>query len=382
MITPKEIVEKARRKYEAFLIAYLCGETILPFDWPAGKIPGDLASIGATGRTLDEGSKAKRGYGYSVVWATRDTKRFGQQTIAERIVINQPEDYLKLIGKDQEFGRFQADVQRIRASLPDLEYWLQSKPLRIIEYHGEWDKLIAVCEYFIVHPQPNLYIRELPIEVDTKFIERHESILQSLLDVLLPPDALNLEFKNFERRYGLRFEEPIIRFRLLDGQFKGNFGLAVDDLAIPLSQFTDLEILGNQHCIIVENKMTFLTLPRFPNAFAIWGKGFEVLTLKDVAWLHTCSIVYWGDLDAQGFQILAGLRGSFPTLKTLMMNRATFDAYQDFVVDGKAVKIGELPNLIPEENALCQYLATHNLRLEQERIPYTFAVQKLKDALM
>jgi hypothetical protein len=119
-------------------------------------------------------------------------------------------------------------------------------------------------------------------------------------------------------------------------------------------------------------------LPRFPKTFAIWGKGFDVSALKNVTWLHTCPILYWGDLDAQGFQILSSLRGIFPTVKTAMMDKATFDAFQQFVVSGKEVRLNALPNLTEAENNLCQYLATHTLRLEQERIPYTFAVQRLK----
>src|SRR5258708_6685749 len=267
MITPKEIVERAKRKYEAFLVAWLRGEVeaLLPLDWPAGKIPGDLTSIRSGGMALRESSKEQRGYGYNVEWTTRSTQRLGQQTLPDRIVIDTPHDFLKLIGKEREFTVFQADIQAIRAALPALEAWLQANPLRVIEYHGEWKSIILVCEYFLSNPRPTRYIRELPIEVDTKFIERHDNILRSLLDVLLPTEAINGEFTSFERRYGLRFEEPLVRFRLLDDQLRWGFVLPLDDLSIPLSQFARLSILEGQRCIIVENKTTFLCLPRFPN---------------------------------------------------------------------------------------------------------------------
>jgi len=380
MITPQEIIERARRKYEAFLVAWLRGEVemFLPLDWPVGRIPGDLASIRNGGMALQESSKERRGYGYSVQWTTRSTQRLGQQTLPDRVVIDTPHDFLKLIGKDREFTLFQADVQAIRSALPALETWLETYPLRIIEYHGKWKSIILVCQYFLSNPKPTRHIRELPIEVDTKFIEQNDSILRSLLDTLLPVEAINSEFTNFERRYGLRFEEPLIRFRLLDDQLEWTFALPLDDLSIPLSQFARLSILKGQRCIIVENKTTFLCLPRFPKTFAIWGKGFDVSTLKNVVWLHTCPILYWGDLDAQGFQILSSLRGIFPTAKTTMMDRATFDAFQQFVVTGKEVRLDALPNLTETENSLCQYLVTNTLRLEQERLPFTFVVQQLK----
>lgn len=379
MITPQEIIERARRKYEDFLVTWLRGEveTLLPLNWPAGKIPGDLASIRSDGIALQESSKEQRGYGYNVQWTTRSTQRLGQQTLPDRVVIDTPHDFLKLIGKEREFTHFQADVQVIRAALPALEAWLEANPLRIIEYHDKWKSIILVCKYFLSNPRPARYIRELPIEVDTKFIEQHDNILRSLLDALLPAEAINGEFTNFERRYGLRFEEPLIRFRLLDDQLEWKFTLPLNDLSLPLSQFAKFSILEGQHCIIVENKTTFLCLPRFPKTFAIWGKGFDVAKLKNVAWLHTCPILYWGDLDAQGFQILSSLRGIFPAVKTAMMDKATFDAFQQFVVPGKEVRLNALPNLTEDENSLCQYLATHTLRLEQERLPFTFAVQRL-----
>jgi hypothetical protein len=86
----------------------------------------------------------------------------------------------------------------------------------VIEFHGAWKSIILVYEYFLSNPRPARYIWELPIEVDTNFIEQHANILRSLLDALLSAEAINGEFTNFERRYGLRFEESLIRFRLLD----------------------------------------------------------------------------------------------------------------------------------------------------------------------
>ena len=54
--------------------------------------------------------------------------------------------------------------------------------------------------------------------------------------------------------------------------------------------------------MITENKMTFLTLPALPDAFALHGGGFKVSGLAAIPWLRECPIIYWGNLDAQGFQ--------------------------------------------------------------------------------
>ncbi|QBD83792.1 hypothetical protein EPA93_45535 [Ktedonosporobacter rubrisoli] len=47
-----------------------------------------------------------------------------------------------------------------------------------MDYHGDWSDLIAVCDYFLEHPRPACYIREIPVAVHTKFIEQHSGILR------------------------------------------------------------------------------------------------------------------------------------------------------------------------------------------------------------
>ena len=80
--------------------------------------------------------------------------------------------------------------------------------------------------------------------------------------------------------------------------------------------------------------MTFLTLPALPNTFALHGGGFKVSGLAAMPWLKECPLIYWGDLDAQGFQILSQLRAIFPHVAALMMNEATLQTFSDFCVAG------------------------------------------------
>ena len=81
------------------------------------------------------------------------------------------------------------------------------------------------------------------------------------------------------------------------------FFYGLDDLSIPLSQFEKLN-LPLQKVIIVENKTslyTTLTLPNMKNTLAIFGSGYAVLNLKNVKWFQQLELLYWGDIDAQGF---------------------------------------------------------------------------------
>ena len=58
------------------------------------------------------------------------------------------------------------------------------------------------------------------------------------------------------------------------------------------------------------------------------------------------------------------------------MDRATFDAF--FEGDtGKPTNVGKDLCLTPEENEMFQFLKSNNMRLEQEKIPYSYAYQKI-----
>lgn len=114
--------------------------------------------------------------------------------------------------------------------------------------------------------------------------------------------------------------------------------------------------------------MPFLTLPSLDNSIAIFGSGYANQLLKNIAWLAKCPIFYWGDMDVDGFKILAQLRSHFPQTQSLMMNRQTYDAFQSFAVTVKPQVPEVLDCLSVPEQALCHYLAVQGLRLEQERI--------------
>jgi len=129
--------------------------------------------------------------------------------------------------------------------------------------------------------------------------------------------------------------------------------------------------------MITENKMTFLTLPVLPDTFALHGGGFKVSGLAAIPWLRECPIIYWGDLDAQGFQILSQLRAIFPHVVSLMMNEATLQTFSCFCVAGTPCSVRQLPYLDPEEHTLFLYLAEGNIRLEQERISQGYALEHI-----
>ncbi|MCP4415108.1 MAG: DUF2399 domain-containing protein [Chloroflexi bacterium] len=381
MITPNEIKQKAERKYTAFLQASVQNEPFfsLQIRFRKAKASDDYLALRQWVGELLAGSKAERGFGYEVALAERESRRYGRQSLPSRIAITTQTDFLRLIGKVDEFRRWETAVTHTLAQFPQLQNWLAQYPQRVLPHLAIWDDLLAVCAYFVAHPLPDLYLRELPILVHTKFIEENQAILRQLLDVLLPPDVIHTDESRFERRFGLRYDEPQIRLRFLDNNLRHKLGWPTVDLSVRLSDCAGLVGLNGRIILIVENKMTFLTLPPVKNGIAIWGKGFQVELLRDITWLADCVVWYWGDLDAQGFAILAQLRRYWPQTRSFLMDAATLEKYRMFIVDGTPVKKMELAHLDEGETAVYQQLVTHNWRLEQERIRQEDVIVAIKN---
>lgn len=383
MITPEEITKKARRKYRDVLRAYLRHEIIFPIKFPVGKPTKDLAVRRKQIQVLRDQARSEGVLGYDVVWETTKQRDLGEQTVPKQILIASIEDYLTILCKKTEFNNFVTDVAKIRAKFPQLDDWLQQYPHRVIEHHGRWDDLLAVCDYFVKQPRPNVYIRELPIEVHTKFIERHKTILRTLLDALLPQETITHEASDFVHRFGLRDKPPLVRIRLLDEQLDWQYTLKVDDLALPVDQLAHLleQHVQPRHVIIVENLINFLTLPPYPETVALFGGGFAVHMLRGIKWLNRCNLVYWGDIDAYGFQILSDFRGIFPHTRSALMDRETLDHHELFIVPDNQVKSERFAYLHDAEREVMRYVLQHHIRLEQEHIPHTYAVDRLKQIL-
>jgi hypothetical protein len=240
----------------------------------------------------------------------------------------------------------------------------------------KWVDILKVVSYFHSNPNPNLYIRELPIKVHTKFIEKNKSIIWELLNIVVA-DSLNKdEKKHFESRFNLKYSEPLVRFRLLDTIIARDYFSGLEDITIKISDFSKLD-LPVKKVLIVENLMNLLTLPHMSDTMAIFGQGFKVLSLKNINWLKECQIYYWGDLDAQGFEILSGFRSHYHQTESLMMDKTTFDLFYENDLETKS-KIQSLVHLNEEERNMHKLLFKNKWRLEQEKIPIDYTLSQLK----
>ena len=218
-------------------------------------------------------------------------------------------------------------------------------------------------EIAIVEP----YIQRVPVvqRKDNRHSVVYDMPIRQLREQLIP-QWIQADSGNFEKRYGLKSDPVLIRFRRLDPRTT-NWPLPYDDLTIPAEQFARTPLPCRQ-LFIIENKMNFLTFPEAPEAIAIWGKGFALDALQAVSWLRQKNIHYWSDLDAQGFQMLARLRSIFPQTQPFLMDMALLEQYATFIVPGTPSPADLSTQLHPSELEVYTHLTQNNQRLEQERI--------------
>ena len=379
MISPEEIREQALRWWRPLLQSHIEGVPFFPRQIDRigkvrpGHVTARLEALQQEIEVLYQHSKEATGKGYLVKTAARNFRRTGAHEVPDSIVFETTADYLHVTRKAPEWRRFCAHYELLIHSIPQLREWALANPLWLAEENILWPDVLKVCRYFLATPRPNLYLRQLPVEVHTKFIEEHGALLSSLLDFLLPEHIRDSGQKRFADRYFLKYDEPSVRLRILDSSLAiaGSFA----DIQIPLSDFERTAWPAGR-VLITENKMNFLALPALPGTMAIWsGGGFQVSFLKNVGWLADKNIYYWGDIDEHGFQILHQIRSYFPDTKSVMMDSRTFKAFSQYAVAGKRNPAEMLHHLTDEEAALYRMLKSSpdKNRLEQEKISQGWA---------
>jgi hypothetical protein len=374
MINPKEIRLKAERNYKSYLQSIISNENIFPLVIIGNKKPS--TSIPEFRREIEElnkFSKERKGYGYNIKYEVRKTKNLGTQSLPTSILFETKQDFEKFLKVEKEVAQFKIDYTLIIEQFPELFDWIKTFPKKVVENSAKWIDLMKVCSYFKLNTRPNLYLRELPISVHTKFIETNSSILSELLNILIESFS-NKQQKRFEKRFNLKFSQPLIRFKILDSKISNNYFSGLNDISTTVSQFNELK-LPIERIIIVENKTNLytiaLTLPEYEKTIVIFGSGFKVENLKEANWLKLVEILYWGDIDVQGFEILSQVRNYFPQTKSFLMDEKTFDEFFE-KDEGVLSKSNVQLNLTSTELSIYEKIKENNWRLEQEKIPLEY----------
>lgn len=149
--------------------------------------------------------------------------------------------------------------------------------------------------------------------------------------------------------------------------------------------------------VMVENRDCRVWFPPMTDTVVVEGAGkAAAASLSRIDWLVKVEhLVYWGDIDSDGFAILDGLRAELAplgaTLHSILMDTAALARYERLGVDrdrfGNPLKPSarRLPHLTEAEAACYGRVATAGevtfRRIEQERINLADAVEAVRQLI-
>jgi hypothetical protein len=393
--TPDDLAAEVLRDWDAgrLLRALASGERSYPkelrFRGPTSReLAERFAEVQPWIRALEAGSKAARGHGYELTWSDVNHRLLGRNRVPSGAVVSSEEDAVALLRRADEVARFRRLFDDTTARFPALRPWLLDQPLRALEHAVEWDRVLAVLDWFCAHPRPGVYARQIEAEgVHTKFIEERRALLAELLDRVLPAEAVDFAAGAgaavFEARYGLRAKPALVRLRVLD---RRHIIAGISDLALPAAELAALRP-AVERVFITENEINGLAFPDVPGSLVIFGLGFGLGRLGQVPWLADVDVHYWGDIDTHGFSMLDRLRATLPHARSFLMDRATLLAHRPVWGQERENErcSSALPRLGAEETTLYEDLVANRiadrLRLEQERVSFAWLRRALVEIL-
>lgn len=303
----------------------------------------------------------------------------GNNAVPEEAWVDTLDQALTILGKQQEANRFRRLVSVTQQAQPALVAWLARRPLQALGLWREWPLLLDVVTWLQAHPRPGIYLRQMDLPgVHSKFVEAHRAVLSELLEIALPPGAIDRSVSGvsrFAQRHGFLDKPLRIRFRMLDQACRLLAEGSREDVTLDAESFALLKPRVSK-VFITENEVNFLAFPPVAGSLVVFGAGYGFDVLAQADWLADCRVFYWGDIDTHGFAILDQLRNRFSHVESFLMDRLTLMAFEPLWGEEAQQVIRDLPRLGPEEAMLYDDLRDNrlqrNLRLEQERVGFAW----------
>jgi hypothetical protein len=307
---------------------------------------------------------------YELAYAPVGGRLIGRNELPVRARVTSYRQAWALLGVTAQARKY-SEILELVASEPRVRAWVGAQPLRAVALGDQWPALLSAYRWLDEARGSAKYLRQITAPgVDTKFVERHRPVLAQLLGVAAAVSG-------FADALGLRGKSEVVRLRA-----SREIGLAApfSEISVRLDELASVE-LAVDTAVIIENEISFLSVPVPAAGVVLWGKGFEVNRPGSLPWLRTAEVHYWGDLDTHGFAILNQLRAWLPQTRSFLMDRDTLLGHRDRWVRENSPTAAGLSRLTTEESALYFDLVTDrfgdHVRLEQERIDWTWAEQHL-----
>lgn len=374
MKTPAQVItEIERRVARTWHTDLTCDTVSWPHDFPLGQpTKTDLeTNYGAFHDRVFDLHQWARTNGVQLRTARR-LVRGSSQTIPTHVVVPDLDSAARLAPGSWtvHLASARGRLQRLQAAFPTT---LTAKILRTAATYSDLDfeLLLAVCDWFRSHADEarGLTPRQVPIPgVHAKWLNTSQPLITALTGL----DSLDLADRH----------PPRIHFTYLDPDHRATGGRWHDSATVG-DAFVPAYV--PRIVLISENKDTAITFPTLPEGIAVEGDGFGGKTAASFPWLAGApTLIYWGDMDRHGYEILNGWRADGVPVASILMDETAYETYEPFGTNtyenGRDIEPGDrkpLPHLTASERAVYNRITdpasvTHR-RIEQERVPLDVA---------
>jgi hypothetical protein len=334
-----------------------------------GEIGEHLEAVQRWAEGLERGAGSSSRRAYELEWRSVGGRVVGRNEIPSRAHLASYDQAWRLLGVAEEVAAFEEALTLTR-DVAAARDWVLAHPLRAVEIGPAWPQVLAAYDWLVAYRGRDHYLREIDAPgVDTKVVERHRPLLAALL---------GLEgSRDFAAQAGFRGKPATLRMRFAEG-FLG-LPRSVSEATFRVEEIAAARV-SVASAVVVENEITFLSVPVPTEGVVVWGQGFHVDRVGSVPWLRDCPVRYWGDLDTHGFAILDRLRARLPQAESLLMDRETLLAHRERWVAESSPTRATLRHLTPAEKTLYADLVSdlyaERVRLEQERIVWGYAMER------
>jgi hypothetical protein len=332
------------------------------------ELEADFASV--LGLTLEWRDWADK-HGLALITTTRRVQGT-TQSIPTHLAVPDLDTAVDLLGPEwkQRVGRGLDRLAALRSSFTGTAEL--PKIVRAVDSYSATDfsLLCAAASWFKNNSAGGLTPRQVPIEgLHAKWLNTHKDLVQALAGI----DSLGLLPRHAQR----------VHFTYLDPDHLAGGGRQHDSATVG---DTMIPAYSPEIVIISENKDTAIHFPALPKAVSIEGAGFAgAAAITSLEWISTAPhIIYWGDMDSAGFEIVNLFREQGLAARTILMDLPTFEVYERFgtTTDARGNPLDtpirkNLTILTESEQALYDRFTDPEWarvrRIEQERIPLTVA---------
>jgi hypothetical protein len=385
LLFPEDILARLLTRFNNSRAEWLTGEGTWPLSLPLGTpTEKDVAATAADIRQWVEAWREWPAGACELAWEDRAWPRLGRQSLPSAVMARGPEAIAGAVRQGPRWRRAVARHARLAQRWPVLRtHAVAGRHFNVLaDYHDDdFERLFGLLEWLDANPRSGMYLRQLPVlGLDTKWTRDRRGLILDLITAIRGGAGE----RDFYDACGLVKPAHRLRLRILCPQLRAAFG-GLGDFEAPLGEVAAMPLMPAR-AIIVENLETGVALPDLPGCVALMKLGLAVGVVSELPWLRGIPAVYWGDLDTHGFVILDRARTALPQLTSVLMDVDTVASYLPLAgTEPQQHPRAELATLCASERAVYEGLYADTwgprLRIEQERLPWAVALEKIEEAI-